>query len=270
MRKKGIITIWAIMLVVILSYVMSNMDKNQNYAFWLSSMKEKELSYHHLVTIEDWAKKIIKSGYKEPVKLIVSKDKLSLNAVLTISDGKININSLAGIIENNWKYSIFTDMFKWFFPDNYVKKLNIVIAKLEMGKGQEAMQELGNISELFIDRKLVSQLFNQKQLIRNTDRNPYFNEVDMININEISPLLAAQLMRMDIKDVAHVIEANNNKTDKTIAKNPYPQFMQSFWKVNSLFYEVKGHIIVNNRRQDFIIHLNKEGNIVKTTKRKMF
>lgn len=270
MKKNGIITIWTITLIVMLSYVMSGMSNFNSPTFWLSSMKEKELAYHHLITIEEWAKKQLKSGYRTPKQMKVDKDNLKVDALLVKSDGKININSLVGSLENNWKYSIFSQMFKWFYQKDPVPRLNYVLSKLEMDDTIGAINELGVLSEAFIDRKLISLSPGDTSVSNEYIKSPYFKEENMVNINSISPSLASLLLRMDLESATKFVEQQPIRNKDNLSDNPYPQFMQSFWKVDSLFYEVKGHIIVNKRKIDFVIHLNKEGGIVKTTKRKMF
>lgn len=261
MRKKGIITIWTISLLVVLSYVMTNMDKNQNYVFWINSMEEKELSYHHLITIEQWAEKAIKSKVELPKELVVSKDGLIIKANLEPSDGKININILKGAHENKWKYEKLSAIFARLYPTDSVKILNGALEKVASGDGLGALELLDNPG-VFIDRSLVSQ--SSPEYLKNQ----YFKEENKVNINVISKALASRLMGVNEEDIQAYIEAHSNKTMDNLSDNPYPQFLQALWKVDSLFYDVKGHIIVNDRRQDFLLHLNKEGKIVKTTKRR--
>lgn len=269
MNKKGIITIWSITLVVLLSHVMTTMDNRNRHVDWLSSINEKELIYHHLITMEQWAKKQLKLGYRLPKIMKVNKPNLKVEAILRPSDGKININSMKWSFENQWKYSIFLKMFKDFGFSNPKEKLQKVLMLLEVGNSAEAMNELGDLSRVFINRKLISPNVTGNSENSNYVQSPYFLQENMVNINALSPELASVLLSVSIEDAKDFINVHNNKSKEDLQDNPYPQYMQSLWKVSSLFYELEGHIIVNNRRSDFVIHLNKEGSLVKTTKRKM-
>lgn len=273
-NKKGFILIWALGLVVLISMVATNLINRQvdsNITFWKKSLLMEEAIYSHIMTLEGWAKsRIIKGRYsylnpkKNKITSILKDPDLKISGSIEVQDGKFNLVLLEDMTKDQeWVIKYF---FKRAFPDADVN-IPLIVSKLKAGDILGAINQYGNYKDFVY--------YNPKPNNIGSDERSIFPNVYQINVNAMHMSTKGQML---ISSGAHpsktpifweqyfLVKRFENKSE---IEDAFGQLLTPLFKTKSLFYDLKGNIIIGGYKREVLIKLERSGSDVKAVSRRI-
>lgn len=284
-KKSGFVTVWVIGMLGILMYIITFNNNGANPYFWSKAVADQEMFYNHLITIENWAKRNILKD--EPAVFSLKNNDKNVKVVARIGseDGKINLNNLINIKSNKYRLVTITKIFKMLYGERLYKSvLGTAIELVEDGKMYAALDSLGERKEFFTvisneldhtsnfgiyhqEEKLANSVFNPTRADDEMDGVPSFNDKYKININNSDIKLRRLLSEFWVEGLTDDVSGDfDNISDlKFIIKSD----LLPIFKTTSLFYNVKGYIIIGETKRVFKIDLIGGRSFVKTIQRQL-
>ena len=254
-NKKGFAIIWSLGIIMMVAVLINGyVSGNKSNFFWNKSLITEEQMYSHVLTIESWAKKRISKHkgsrfFIENSKInnvIMSGDtELEISVSMGVLDGGFNIDTLRRMSTSQEK--IVSELFRAIFPKQDYKKMDLCDEGI--CKNTEKLE----YSDFFYEKKLRAPI------------DSVIPENAMVNFNLLPDLLRQNLEVYLKKNILpEMIIRSESEMENTVG-----QLLAQIFKTTSLYYYLKGHIIIDGFERELYIEFEKNGNNVKTTQRKI-
>lgn len=267
-NKNGFMTAWALALLAIFSLAfMAEWNIKGKTYYWIDQLKIENLFYTHLLTVDEWATRIIDDSKIGTTEVILetedigdTEDGFEIKSRVNPMDGLINIELMNLVWRPNHEAQLIKKFIRKLFPKITMGELNKFSVLINAGKKDMVIEEFGEYSKYFYIfpgdndfRRESTQSDNVGYTIRKDE---------LININEMPDYFYQMLSDGRITENPR----NNMYKTRQDIRSVVGEEYDVIFKTSSMLYEVKGSIMIDNTERNYKIEI-KNNEKPKTIKR---
>jgi len=267
MKKQGFLLIWSIILIAMVAISMSvSINSRDGSVIVYDKVKKYEMAYHHVITIEDWAKTYLKkyesymrawmnNSHNLESKLVTDKT-FKIIGDVGDEDGKINLYGL--MVDEEPIRAVYEEMMEKVFGQEYRTIIEKIKPLLMSGRRVIGSGILGTHEAMFSDRIRSEDL--------KTTGIHKFPKKNKININTLHVGVAKIIFDIDVDELeSFKDDGPYERISEVLHRISIKPKYRNIIKFDSLFYYVDGSIIQGKSIIKFRINLtNNNGNIETT------